>query len=139
MLFFICNKEKSTAILTAFFFFMISISGCSTIDSLQPGKGGTTFEIRGKTYDQVWKAVTRTAGQRLTVVESNKQTGTLKAEQGTGMASWGEVVGIFVQPTSNGSPVYIIEVQSLKRSTLQLTGQDWTLTMVNGIKNELGQ
>jgi hypothetical protein len=55
------------------------------------------------------------------------------------MTTWGEVVGIFVRPTSNGAPVYTVEVQSLKRSRLQITGQDWTTTMISGIRAELGQ
>jgi hypothetical protein len=63
----------------------------------------------------------------------------LRAEKGVGMATWGEVVGIFVRTTSNGAPVYTIEVQSLKRSRIQITGQDWTTTMISGIKAELDQ
>lgn len=130
---------KHTAFLAAAIFALMSISGCATIDTLQPGTGGSSFEIRGKTYDEVWKAVVRTASRSLTVVESNKETGTLRAEKGVGMATWGEVVGVFVRPTSNGAPVYTIEVQSLKRSRVQLTGQDWTSTMIVGVKAELDQ
>lgn len=115
------------------------ISGCATIDTPQPGSGGSTFEIRGKSYDEIWKAVVTTASRSLTIVESNKETGTLRAEKGVGMTTWGEVVGVFVRPTSNGAPVYTVEVQSLKRSRLQVTGQDWTTTMISGIKAELGQ
>jgi len=120
-------------------FVAFSISGCATIDSVQPGTGGSTFEVRGKNYDEIWKAVVRTASRSLTIVESNKQTGTLKAEKGVGVATWGEVVGIFVRPTSNGASVYTVEVQSLKRSRAQITGQNWTSTMVSGIKAELDQ
>lgn len=120
-------------------FMALSISGCATIDTLQPGTGGSTFEVRGKSYDEIWKAVVSTASRSLTIVESNKETGTLRAEKGVGMATWGEVVGIFVRPTRNGAPVYTVEVQSLKRSTVQITGQDWTSTMISGIKAELDQ
>lgn len=130
---------KHTALLSAFIFVLTSLSGCATIDTLQPGTGGSSFEVRGKTYDEIWKAVVITAGRSLTVVESNKQSGTLKAEKGAGLFTWGEVVGIFVRPTSNGAPVYTIEVQSLKRARGQLTGQDWTSTMITGIKAELDQ
>ena len=130
---------KHAGLLSAFIFVLISISGCATIDTLQPGTDGSSFEIRGKTYDEIWKAVVRTASRSLTVVESNKETGTLRAEKGVGMATWGEVVGVFVRPTSNGAPVYTIEVQSLKRSRVQLTGQDWTSTMIARVKAELDQ
>ena len=130
---------KHTILLATFIFVLASISGCATIDTLQPGTGGSSFEVRGKTFDEIWKAVVRTASRSLTVVESNKEAGTLRAEKGVGMATWGEVVGVFVRPTSNGAPVYTIEVQSLKRSRMQLTGQDWTSTMISGIKAELDQ
>lgn len=126
---------KHTVLLSAFIFVLASLSGCATIDTPQPGTGGSSFEVRGKTYDEIWKAVVRTASRSLTIVESNKETGTLRAERGAGMSTWGEVVGIFVRPTSIGAPVYTIEVQSLKR----FTGQDWTSTMIAGIKAELDQ
>jgi hypothetical protein len=113
--------------------------GCATIDTPQPGTGGSTFEVRGKTYDEVWRAVVRTAGRSLTIDESNKATGILRAEKGAGLTTWGEVVGIFVRPPNNGADVYTVEVQSIKRSRLQITGQDWTETIIVGIKAELGQ
>ncbi|WP_319587950.1 hypothetical protein [uncultured Desulfobulbus sp.] len=122
-----------------YLFVALSISGCATIDTVQPGTGGSTFEVRGKSYDEIWKAVVRTASRSLTIVDSNKESGTLRAEKGVGMATWGEVVGIFVRPTNNGAPVYTVEVQSLKRARAQITGQDWTSTMISGIKAELDQ
>jgi len=120
-------------------FVFLTLSGCATIDTLQPGTGGSTFEIRGKTYDEVWKAIIRTTSRSLTIVESNKETGTLRAEKGVGVTTWGEVVGVFVRPTKNGAPSYTVEVQSLKRSMVHLTGQDWTTTLKSGIQAELDQ
>ena len=102
-----------------------------------PEPAGSTFEVRGKSYDEIWNAVVITASRSLTIVENNKETGMLKAEKGVGLASWGEVVGIFVRPTTKNAPVYTVEVQSLKRSKAQITGQDWTATMISGIKAEL--
>ena len=117
----------------------MALSGCATIDTLQPGRGGSMFEVRNKSYDEVWKAVVTTASRSLTIVQSDKESGTLKAEKAVGMATWGEVVGIFVRPATNGNAVYTVEVQSLKRYQIQITGQDWTATMVAGIKAELDQ
>lgn len=117
---------------------LFALAGCATTDSLQPGTGGTSFEARGKSYEEVWKAVVTVAGRSLTIVESNKEAGILKAEKGVGLTTWGEVVGIYIRPARSGAAVYAVEVQSLKRSKAQLTGQDWTTTMVSGIKAELG-
>ena len=87
----------------------------------------------------MWRAANAVASRSLTIVESSKGTGTLRAEKGVGLTTWGEVVGIFIRPSVNGAPVYTVEVQSLKRSRFQITGQDWTLTVVAGMKAELGQ
>lgn len=118
---------------------VFALSGCATIDSLEPGAGGATFQVRGKSYDEIWNAVVRTASHSLTIVESRKDAGTLRAEKSAGITTWGEVVGIFVRPTRNGAPVYTVEVQSLTRLSFQVTGQDWTTTMISAIQAELDQ
>ena len=81
----------------------------------------------------IWKAVVTVAGRSLTIVESDKSAGVLKAEKGVGLTTWGEVVGIYVRPATGGATAYTVEVQSLKRSRAQITGQDWTTTMVSGM------
>jgi len=117
----------------------IALPGCATISSLQPGRGGSSFQVLGKNYDEVWKAVVGTASRSLTVVESDKDKGVLKAEKRPGLTTWGEVVGVFIRPASRDAPIYTVEVQSIKRYRLQITGQDWTTTMISGIKAELNQ
>jgi hypothetical protein len=112
-------------------------AGCATTDTLEPGSG-TTFEVRGRTYDQIWKAAVATASRQLTIVEQNRDTGTIKAESRVGLTTWGEVVGVFIRPAKPGAKLYTVEVQSQKRAKVQFTGQDWTQTMVSGIKSELG-
>lgn len=114
-----------------------SLLGCTTTDSLQKGQGGASFEVHGKTYDEIWKAVVRTSTRSLTIVESNKEAGILKAEKGAGLATWGEVVGVYVTPAKNGAKFYTVEIQSSKRATYQITGQDWTMTIKSGILAEL--
>lgn len=116
----------------------LAAAGCATTDSLQPGTGGSTFEVRGRSYDAIWRAVVLTASRNLTIVENSPEQGVLRAEKGAGLATLGEVVGVFVRPAQKGGRVYTVEVQSLKRSRIQLTGQDWTTTMISGIKAELG-
>lgn len=101
------------------------ISGCATIGSLQPGSGGSTFEVQGKSYDEIWKASVRAMSSNLTIVESDKASGTIKSEARAGMATWGEVVGLFIRPTSAGADKYTIEVLSMKRMQTQITGQNW--------------
>lgn len=116
-------------------------TGCATINTLQPNaSGGTKFTVDNKTYDQVWKASVKTmSGSQLTIVDKSKENGYIKAEKGVGMATWGEVIGVFISPANKPSDKYTVEVQSFKRSRIQLTGQDWTQKIVTGIENELEQ
>ena len=126
-------KAGRTALLAVI---VMAVAGCATIASLQPG-AGSTMEIRDRSYDAIWQAAVRTTSRSLTIVEHDKARGTLKAEKGAGMTTYGEVVGIFIRPSSMGADTYTVEVQSLKRHRLQLTGQDWTATMLAGIRAEL--
>jgi hypothetical protein len=104
---------------------------------LRPGSG-SVLEIREMSYDQVWNAVVKVAGEQLTVVETDKANGVLKAEGGIEWTSWGEVVGIFVTPAGTESDKYRVEVVSKKRSKLQITGTNWETPVIEGIKAELG-
>ena len=73
----------------------------------------------------------------LTIVEKSKEFGFVKSEKGVGLATWGEVVGVFISPANKPAEKYQIEVQSYKRSRLQITGQDWTQSIVTAIETEL--
>lgn len=117
---------------------LAGLSGCNTIDSVQPGKG-VSFQVQGKSYDQVWRASVAVTSRQLTLVEDSRQRGYIRAEAAAGMATWGEVVGVFITPTTPNAHSYNVEVVSLKRSAMQITGQDWTRTVITGIKAELGQ
>lgn len=114
------------------------VTGCATIGSLQPGAGGSTFEVTGKSYDEIWKASVKGMSSNLTIVESDKASGSIKSEARVGMATWGEVVGLFIRPAAANAERYTVEVQSLKRSRLQITGQDHEPAVIAIIKAELG-
>lgn len=118
----------------------ILMNGCATVDSLQPGaSGGTKIIVVDKTYDQVWKASVKAISQQLAIVEISKETGVIKAEKSADVFTWGEVIGVFISPANKPSNKYTVEVQSFKRSKLQITGQDWTKNIITGIELELAQ
>ncbi len=119
---------------------LLALSGCATTDTLQAGKSDSAkFTIENKTYDQVWKSAIKAMSNQLTIVQKSKENGIIKAEKGVGMATWGEVVGVFITPANVSAPKYNVEVQSYKRSRLQITGQDWTQTIVTAIETDLDQ
>ncbi len=125
-----------TIVLSLLVIFPLLAAGCAGMDSLQPGSG-TKFDAPNKSFDEVWKAAITVVTRSLTIVESNKESGVIKAEKGVGVASWGEVVGVFITRSSEGKG-FRVEVLSKKRSQLQVTGQDWEQTIVEGMKAELG-
>lgn len=111
--------------------------GCATVGSLHRGTG-SYFEVKDKSFEAIWKASIKVVSRSLTIVESDKHSGTIKAEKGAGIATWGEVVGVFISPPDKSAKEFTVEVTSLKRSKLQITGQDWKRTILEGIKAELG-
>ena len=134
------NKAYSFRSQLKLFILLITlvIFGCATIGSLAPGsEKGHKFTIGDKTYDEIWKAAIKAVTKNLTIVESDKGLGIIKAEKGASLFTWGEVAGVFITPPNVKSSRYQVEVVSEKRSKGQITGQDWTLNIVEGIKAEL--
>ena len=114
----------------------ILLLGCATMGSLRPGSG-SSFEIHDRTYDEIWKAAVTVVTRSLTIVESDKASGTIKAEARAGITTWGEVVGVFITPPRKDERKYTIEVLSLKRYQIQITGQKWEPSVIAGVKAEL--
>jgi len=116
---------------------ILFLSGCATSADLKPGAGGEKISVQNKKYSEIWKAANRVMSQQLTIISADKQAGAIKAEKSAGVTTWGEVSAIFISPADENASSFTIEVQSLKRSRYQLTGQDWTKTITQGIKAEL--
>jgi len=132
-------KRKSMTAKTLIVFVILIgfiLSSCATVGGLRPGSG-STFEVQNHSYDQVWKAAVTAVTRSLTIVESDKNAGIIKAEKGAGVTTWGEVVGVFIYPADTNSRRFTVEVTSQKRSQLQITGQNWERTIIEGMKAEL--
>ncbi len=93
--------------------------------------------MTGHTYDQVWKASIAVVSRQLTIIEESKDAGTIKSESKAGFTTYGEVVGVFIRPHDATATSFQVEVVSLKRDAIQITGQDWTNTIIAGIRAEL--
>lgn len=115
----------------------LGVSACSTIVGLQPTDNGVTVEVRNKTYNEVWKSSVSAMSSGLAIVEINKSSGVIKSEAPAGMATWGEVIGLFVTPVSPSADSYSIRIVSKKRSTYQITGQDWAPSIAARIRADL--
>ncbi|MCK8663876.1 hypothetical protein M1M11_03155 [Pseudomonas azerbaijanoccidens] len=116
---------------------ILSISACSTVDGLEPSDTGITIDVSNKSYNEVWKSSISAMSTNLAIVEMNKKAGVIKSEAPAGMATWGEVVGLFVTPVVPSADSYSIRIVSKKRSTYQITGQNWAPTIAARIQADL--
>ena len=116
--------------------FSLLLSSCATIEDLRPGTG-SVIDIKGRTYDQIWKAAVKATNKNLTIVYNNKSRGEIRAEAAAKIASWGEVVGVFITPTTPRASKYTVEVVSQTRSKIQMTGQNWERSILASIQVDL--
>lgn len=113
------------------------VTACSTIDGLEPTDKGITVEVAHKPYAEVWKSSVNAMSTNMAIVEMDKSAGVIKSEVPAGMATWGEVVGLFITPTAKISDSYKIHIVSKTRSTYQLTGQNWAPSVAARIQADL--
>jgi hypothetical protein len=98
-------------------FLSLLLSACSPPPSLQTNAAGglgpgSVMTVKEKTYDEVWQASLRAVGKNLTIVESNRTLGTIKAKSPTGPHTWGDVVVLIIRRATPGMTFYKVEVQS---------------------------
>ncbi|WP_162634941.1 hypothetical protein [Pseudomonas putida] len=115
----------------------LGISACSTVEGLQPSDSSVIVEVRNTSYNEVWKSSVNAMSSGLAIVEINKSAGVIKSEAPAGMATWGEVIGLFVTPVSPSAESYSIRIVSKKRATYQITGQDWAPSIAARIRADL--
>lgn len=113
------------------------VSACSTIDGIQPSDTGITVNVSNKSFAEVWKSSVSAMSTNLAIVEMDKGAGVIKSEAPAGMATWGEVIGLFITPVSSSTNEYAIRIVSKKRSTFQITGQNWAPSIAARIQTDL--
>ena len=115
---------------------VLQLTGCTGIDNVRPDTGeGSKFAVYRRSYDEIWNAAVSVAGQRLTLVETDKHTGIVKAEDLD--STFGETLGIFINPPREGEKKYVVEVLSLLKNRPQVPGQDAEPQIIDEIKTKL--
>jgi len=115
---------------------MLQLTACTGIDSVRPDTGeGSKFAVYRRSYDEIWNAAVSVAGQRLTLVEADQRTGIIKAEALD--STFGETLGIFINPPREGEKRYVVEVLSLLKNRPQIPGQDAEPQVSDAIKAKL--
>jgi hypothetical protein len=114
----------------------LQLTACTGIDNVRPDTGeGSKFAVYRRSYDEIWNAAVSVAGQRLTLVETDKHTGIIKAEALD--STFGETLGIFINPPREGEKRYVVEVLSLLKNRPQIPGQDAEPKVIDAIKTKL--
>ncbi|MHC8346607.1 hypothetical protein [Pseudomonas sp. RT6P73] len=116
---------------------LLSVTACSTINGLDSSDKGISFEVSNKPYSEIWKSSVNAMSTNLTIVEVDERKGVIKSEARPGLATWGEVVGVFIKPTTPSGERYLIRVISKTRSSFQITGQDWAPSVAARIQADL--
>ena len=115
---------------------VLQLTGCTGIDSVRPDSGeGSKFAVYRRSYDEIWNAAVSVAGKRLTLVETDKHSGIIKAEALD--STFGETLGIFINPPREGEKRYVVEVLSLLKNRPQIPGQDAEPQVIDDIKTKL--
>src|SRR5712691_6744356 len=91
------------------------LAGCATMDDVRPGDGHA-ITIEGRTYGDIWAAAMKVADIHFDIRQSDRATGTIRAERDVAVTSWGEWVGIFITPPTDGAPRYRVEVVNRKKA-----------------------
>lgn len=127
---------------------LFTVAACAGKNDLGPGKTGQQFTIEGHSYNEVWNAsldaVRNARGAQSLEVdrhpsidEKDKGKGVIKASTSLGLWSWGEVIGVFIDPAKDAKK-YTINVES--RTTYApsgITSNNWEDEIIAGIKHNL--
>jgi hypothetical protein len=122
--------------IAVFLLAVLLMPGCAGIDTIRPGtEESSKFTVYRRSYDEIWDAAVSVAGQRLTLVETDKRTGTIKAEALD--STFGETLGIFINPPRDGEKRYVVEVLSLLKNRPQIPGKDAEPEIIGKLKTKL--
>ena len=132
--------KVTSLIKTILFIFIATLQmlGCVNIDSIKPNTGeGSKVTIFRHSYDEIWNAANAVVSSKYTIVVSDKSTGQIKAEAKEG--TFGEVVGVFITPNTEGEKKYIVEVLTLLKNRPQVPNQDSEPVLISALKARLDE
>lgn len=100
------------------------LASCASTDDLQLSNGkGKYFIVKGRSYEQIWRAATVAMSTEMKIIDSHKPSGVIKSKVVNG--TQGKVVGFFIQPTDEQAPNYTITIVSKKPFQTEFVDRDW--------------
>ena len=95
--------------------------GCASVQSLTPGTG-SSISVHDRTYSEVWEAGVLATQQHVTIADTNRFSGVIRASSGIGLLSRGEVVAVFIKPAASEASFHSGEVVSRNVSSMSPFG-----------------
>ncbi len=106
-------------------FVFLCIQGCATMADSIAAKGSGQYRVYDKSFDEVWEAVIGVVRDtQLSLVNENKKTGQILAQQGFSAFSYGENVAIFVERVRSELRTRV-EVVSKKVMATNIFARNW--------------
>jgi hypothetical protein len=116
----------------------LMLASCASVDSVKPDNTATTISVKGKNYDKVWSTAQNVMGNnQLSIVSADKANGVIKAENGWSFSSYGEIVGVFISPTTPNASQYVIQIKSVKKYSLNWFAKNWEPGIAQDMQQQL--
>lgn len=103
------------------FFSCATLMGCASVQSLTPGTG-SSISVHDRTYSEVWEAGVLATQQHVTIADTNRLSGVIRASSGIGLLSRGEVVAVFIKPAASEANFHSGEIVSQNVSSMSPFG-----------------
>lgn len=115
---------------------MVTLAACTTSSDLSTSKADVAFTVEGYSYNQVWDAVIQglkdnyvgqgaDIGKRLRISEENKATGVVIANSSASVFSWGELIGVYVEPPRD-APRHTVKIVTEGKAKYAIDSLHWT-------------
>jgi hypothetical protein len=86
---------------------------------------------------EVWNAAVAAVTSQLKVLSQDPAAGEIRAEESVATAQYGELVGVFISPTSATATSFTVSVDSHQRDPFQSSPQDWRQKIIADMKAQL--
>ena len=107
----------------------LSVGACASSGNITP-MDGTTFKVTDRSYEQVWSAAVLTVTSLGSIKSMNRDKGEIRGfREGNGAWDFGNALGVFIDPNSDGARSFAVAVVGTQCDLLQLTGTDYTMRM----------
>lgn len=112
------------------------VSGCALSNTIQPDDG-RSFQVTDRSYSEVWNAGILTVGSVGEISAMNRSIGEIRGFRGAGAWTSGNALGVFISPPSDKARDFAVSVVGIKTARGQITGSDYTDTMIAMMKARL--